>query len=355
MGQGRGDIGLSEKHHHLTSPQGGGIVQAYENIASHNEPLDSPAAGDSTLMALKAFRKRTGKDEMLIKIGDFAKATGVTVKALRHYESLGLLRPAWVNRYNGYRYYAPGQQTWLERILAYKQMGFPLSQICDLLDERLTDAEIIAMLRNRESALSNQIAREQNRLSVVRKSLETALRGGRPELENSLSTRMNPKLKDQQEESVEIEIKNFPALKLVGLLYQGRNENNEISDTWTVFNRRSHLIQHVLGETAYGICSIPEGLPEGEFQYLCALPVGKCENLPAEMTCMELEPMRVAVFAHRGSYVGLGDTYTRIYQEWLPQTGLEPLKAGLDLEVYTKEFKDFTPDSLMYIYVPVKA
>lgn len=306
-------------------------------------------------MALKAFRKRNRKDEMLKKIGDFAKAAGVTVKALRHYESLGLLRPAWVNRFNGYRYYAPEQQVRLERILAYKQMGFSLGQICDLLDEHLTDAEMIALLRNRESALANQIAREQNRLVVVRKALETALRGGRPELENSLSNRMNPKLKEQQEESVEIEIKNIPALKLVGLPYQGRNENNEISDTWTIFNRLSHLIRHVLGKTAYGVCSIPEGLPVGEFQYICTLPVKKCADIPDEMTCLELEPMRVAVFAHRGSYAGLGDTYTRIYQEWLPQAGLEPLKAGLDLEVYTEEFKDFAPDSVMYIYVPVKA
>jgi DNA-binding transcriptional MerR regulator len=38
---------------------------------------------------------------MLIKIGDFAKEGGVSVKALRHYEKLGLLQPAWVNRFNG--------------------------------------------------------------------------------------------------------------------------------------------------------------------------------------------------------------------------------------------------------------
>ncbi len=117
---------------------------------------------------------------MLIKIGDFARETGVTVKALRHYESLGLLRPAWVNRYNSYRYYAPEQQPRLDLILAYKQMGFPLAYIGKLLDEHLTDAEMVALLRNRESACKSD-AREQIRLAVVRNALETALRGGRPE------------------------------------------------------------------------------------------------------------------------------------------------------------------------------
>ena len=292
---------------------------------------------------------------MLIKIGDFAREAGVTVKALRHYERLNLLRPAWINRYNGYRYYAPEQKIRLELILAYKQMGFPLVQIGKLLQEQLTDRDLVSLLQNRKSALVSQIEREQKKLAVVEASLEDALLGGRQKVENSLSNRMNPKLEEQQEESMEIEMRNIPALKLVGLRYQGRNENNEISETWTVFNRRSHLIQHVVGEIAYGVCSIPEGLPEGEFQYLCAFPVKKCADIPAGMTCMELEPMRVAVFAHRGSYAGLGDSYTRIYQEWLPQAGLEPLKAGLDLEVYTEEFKDFAPDSVMYIYVPVKA
>lgn len=41
----------------------------------------------------------------MYKIGEFAKAGQVTVKALRHYASLGLLRPGWVDRFSGYRYY----------------------------------------------------------------------------------------------------------------------------------------------------------------------------------------------------------------------------------------------------------
>ena len=292
---------------------------------------------------------------MLIKIGDFAGENGVTVKALRHYESLGLLRPAWINRYNGYRYYAPEQKIRLELILAYKQMGFPLVQIGKLLQEQLTDQELADLLRNRRSALVSQIEREQKKLAVVEASLEDALRGGRQKVESSLSNRTNPKIEEKMKESMEIEIKNIPALKLVGFPYQGRNENNEISDAWSVFNRRSDQIRHFTGEAAYGVCSIPAGLPEGEFEYLCAFSVTEYGDVPEGMTQMDLEPMRVAVFAHRGSYDSLGDTYTRIYQKWLPQAGLDPLQAGLDLEVYTEEFKDFAPDSVMYIYVPIKA
>ena len=90
---------------------------------------------------------------MLIKIGDFAKETGVTVKALRHYAKLGLLQPAWINRFNGYRYYASEQKTRLDLLLAYQKMGFSLAQIGMLLETQLTDQELISLLQKRKSAL----------------------------------------------------------------------------------------------------------------------------------------------------------------------------------------------------------
>ena len=45
----------------------------------------------------------------MIKIGDFSKLAHVTVKTLHHYDDMGLLRPAHIDRFNGYRYYTLGQ------------------------------------------------------------------------------------------------------------------------------------------------------------------------------------------------------------------------------------------------------
>ena len=47
--------------------------------------------------------------EQLMPIGRFARLTGLTVKALRHYDEVGLLRPAAVDPDTGYRSYAPDQ------------------------------------------------------------------------------------------------------------------------------------------------------------------------------------------------------------------------------------------------------
>jgi protein phosphatase len=44
-----------------------------------------------------------------MSIGDFARATGLTAKALRLYDEMGLVRPAEVDEYSGYRYYRDDQ------------------------------------------------------------------------------------------------------------------------------------------------------------------------------------------------------------------------------------------------------
>ena len=52
----------------------------------------------------------------MFKIGEFSKLSQVSVKALRHYDALGLLKPARVDRFTGYRYYSADQLPRLYRI-----------------------------------------------------------------------------------------------------------------------------------------------------------------------------------------------------------------------------------------------
>jgi len=57
----------------------------------------------------------------MLKIGDFARLGRVTVKALRHDEEEGLLKPRDIDPATGYRYYAPEQLAW---IVLLKDFGF---------------------------------------------------------------------------------------------------------------------------------------------------------------------------------------------------------------------------------------
>jgi DNA-binding transcriptional MerR regulator/effector-binding domain-containing protein len=102
----------------------------------------------------------------LLKIGDFARIGQVSIKALRHYDTLGLLRPAHVQPETGYRFYDLAQLSDLARILALKDCGFALDEIAQLMRTR-DAAEITEMLRVRVEAQREHIATEEARLQRI--------------------------------------------------------------------------------------------------------------------------------------------------------------------------------------------
>jgi DNA-binding transcriptional MerR regulator len=68
-----------------------------------------------------------------MQIGRFSRLTGLTVKALRHYDELGLLRPAAVDPGSGYRTYTAEQVERAELIRQLRQLEVPLDEIASLL------------------------------------------------------------------------------------------------------------------------------------------------------------------------------------------------------------------------------
>ncbi len=94
----------------------------------------------------------------MLKIGDFSKLSLVSIKALRYYDELGLLKPVQVDEFTGYRYYSTSQLTRLNRILALKDMGLALEQIAQLLDQNVTPDQVRGMLKLRHIELEQQVA-----------------------------------------------------------------------------------------------------------------------------------------------------------------------------------------------------
>ena len=65
----------------------------------------------------------------VFRIGEFSRLTQVPVKTLRYYDARGLLHPARVDRATGYRYYTAVQFAQLNRLLAFKDLGFSLREV----------------------------------------------------------------------------------------------------------------------------------------------------------------------------------------------------------------------------------
>lgn len=72
--------------------------------------------------------------EHMLNIGAFANITGLTVKALRHYDETGLLTPAEIDPRSRYRRYAPGQVRHAVTVRALRDAGVPLPGISAALD-----------------------------------------------------------------------------------------------------------------------------------------------------------------------------------------------------------------------------
>jgi effector-binding domain-containing protein len=103
----------------------------------------------------------------MIRIGDFSKLSQVSVKTLRYYDELGLLKPVQVDRSTGYRMYEYSQLLRLQRILALKDLGFSLDEIGQLLSENVTPEQMRGMLRLRRAEARQKVREESERLDRV--------------------------------------------------------------------------------------------------------------------------------------------------------------------------------------------
>ena len=70
---------------------------------------------------------------MLLKVGELAQRTGLTVRALHHYDEIGLLKPSGRSE-AGYRLYSQADVQRLHAIQTMRQMGLALNDITQLLE-----------------------------------------------------------------------------------------------------------------------------------------------------------------------------------------------------------------------------
>jgi DNA-binding transcriptional MerR regulator len=102
-----------------------------------------------------------------LSIGDFSRATHLTVKTLRHYHQVGLLEPADIDPQTGYRRYAAGQIPAAQVIRRFRDLGMPLEQIQAVLaapDLAARNQQISAHL----SRLEDELGRTQSAVSSLR-------------------------------------------------------------------------------------------------------------------------------------------------------------------------------------------
>lgn len=98
-----------------------------------------------------------------------SEISGVSVRTLHHYDEIGLLSPK--KSENGYRYYSEDDMSFLQMILFYKYLGFPLKQIKDLLKQE--DPEILHHLKKQLVLMQKEKQKLLTLIDTLEKTIES--------------------------------------------------------------------------------------------------------------------------------------------------------------------------------------
>jgi len=247
----------------------------------------------------------------LLNIGDFARQGRVSVRMLRHYDSIGLLRPARVDASTGYRYYDAAQLPRLHRAVALKELGFTLEQVRAVLDEQVSVAELRGMLRLRRAQLQEQIASDAERLARVEaRLLVIGMEGAAP--------------------SDEVTIKRVPEVRVATLSGLAAGYGPESIGP---------VIQPLFEEAQSRFDGAPAGSPlafytdppEGDGIVVhVAVPVAAGESVDG-FTMVDLPAIEAATIVHRGPMANVVHTGHSL-NTWIAAHGYR--SAGYFREVY---------------------
>ena len=102
---------------------------------------------------------------MKMRIKEFAVLTGVSVRTLHYYDEIGLLVPACVDRTTGYRYYDESTFLRMQEILFYRELGFSLKRIGEILSS--PDYDKAEALKGQKRLLTLKKERLEHIISAI--------------------------------------------------------------------------------------------------------------------------------------------------------------------------------------------
>lgn len=108
----------------------------------------------------------------MFKIGEFARISHTSPKMLRHYDQLGLLRPANIDERTNYRYYTLEQLEQIQRIRTLAEVGFTLKQIHCILHQNPSAKVFEDLLYSKRAELEGKLHQVQTQLEKLNNHIE---------------------------------------------------------------------------------------------------------------------------------------------------------------------------------------
>ena len=101
----------------------------------------------------------------MFRIGEFSKLTQVSIRMLRYYDEVGILKPAEVDKWTGHRLYSVEQIPSLNKILYLRDSGLNVSEIALALT--LDEQSLLAQLDKKHIEIEDAIQAEREKLRKI--------------------------------------------------------------------------------------------------------------------------------------------------------------------------------------------
>jgi DNA-binding transcriptional MerR regulator len=266
----------------------------------------------------------------MFSIGEFSKMAKISVKTVRYYDEVGLLKPARVDNWTNYRYYDTDQLVKLQKILVMKRAGLTIKNIQAIL----SGGDTLAMLQKTRTELTKRkrlLTEDIARLDLLIKNK------GEIDMKYQATIKEVPEYTVYYKQGV---IKDMNGLTefVLGAGEEASAANPDLQCEKTGYNYVSYL---------------DEEFANKDIKLEFAEAVEKAGRETGTIKFKTVEPTKVVSVYHQGSYDGLRDAYT-LALKWAKESKLEI--SGLAREVYIDGCwnKDNEADYLTEIQIPVK-
>ena len=111
-------------------------------------------------------------NDKLMKISEIAVSLDISVKAMRVYERLGIIKPVKISKTNGYRYYSAEQADQLSTLIELQKLGFSLAEIKKLLAYGVSNDDYMEALVHKKANWQDTISYIENKVDDIEVTLE---------------------------------------------------------------------------------------------------------------------------------------------------------------------------------------
>jgi len=248
----------------------------------------------------------------VLKIGEFSSLAQVSIRTLRHYDEVGLLKPMHVETESGYRHYSVSQLPRLHRILALRDLGFPLDRIGEALEEGVSADALRGMLLLRRVEQEKQVEEETERLNRLNALIH--LIGKEGGMTNDVI------MKEAEPQWIVSLRENIPAYRvvgqLIGKLYGLLGPLNGQGIGVGLLHDREYKEQDV----------------DVEAGIFVKLPVA----VQAPLLCYQLPAVTVASVVHHGAFNSIGEAYANLLR-WAEANRYHPCGPTRELFLHVNQ------------------